>query len=108
MKTKTVTKYYCQFCDKEFGNEADAKEHEKGHLSQPITLQEAIEKMENAICNIDLSDDYLLDHEETTRPEIFGGDYVYGIAVVPASFALILAKRLLQETKDETELIPYK
>lgn len=103
-----MIKYCCRFCEKEYDNQTDAINHEKEHLEKELmTLQEAIERMENAVANNDLSDLYLLKHNEKTRCEVFGGDYVYGMAMVPASFALILAKRLLQETKNEEEVIPY-
>ena len=74
---------------------------------EKIRLSEAIEKMRTAIRNRDLTDGYLAEHNSATRSEIFATEWPYGITVVPCTFALTLAERLLELTGDDEEQVPY-
>lgn len=108
MFVKQIEKYFCQLCHKEFSSETEAKEHEYRHLQKPITLATAIAYMETAVSKYDISDKYLLTNGLPTRREVLGGEYSYGITMVPASFALNLAKLLLAETKNDKLPIYYE
>lgn len=108
MFVKQVEKYFCQLCHKEFSSETEAREHEYHHLQKPTTLATAIAYMETAVNKYDLSDKYLLTNGQPTRREVFCGEYNHGITMVPASFALNLAKLLLAETKNDKLPIYYE
>lgn len=45
-----------------------------------------LEEMENKMGNRDLSDDYLREHNLSTREEIGIGEYAYGITMIPCSW----------------------
>lgn len=72
-----------------------------------LLLSQAIEIMGDAIRNRDISDMHLCleDVGHTTRKETFAGEYVYGITMVPCSFAIQLARKVLEKEGDQ--FIPY-
>lgn len=61
-----------------------------------IILSEAIKEMENAIRSRDYSDAYLTTNSIVTRRESFAKEWCYGITMVPCTFALQLAKKVLE------------
>lgn len=76
-------------------------------FSRGITIAEAIEQMRTGIKMRDLSDEHLAERGLPTRQEVFAMEYPYGITVVPSTFALKLAERLLKLTGNGNEVIPY-
>lgn len=109
-------KYFCNFCNASFDNQLDCENHEKSHdlenkdydMETEISLKDAIETMENAIKRTDHSDELLESENCETRHEMFCGEYLYGISVVPASFACNLAKELLKITNNPNMIIKYE
>ena len=63
-------------------------------------LNQLIEIIEETCRSQDLSDGYLIDHNQSTRHNIGIGEYAYGITMVPASWVLPYLKEL-KEIKDE-------
>lgn len=70
-----------------------------------LMLSEAIEQMSNAIQNMDLSDGFLKRRKCTTREDFFAGEWSYGITAVPCTFAIQLARKVLEKEGDQ--FIPY-
>ena len=73
-----------------------------GNQDKGIMLSEAIAQMKNAICSRDLSDELLLEEDNTnwTRYQAFCGEWCHGITMVPCTFALQLAKEVLKTKGD--------
>lgn len=72
-----------------------------------LMLSEAIQQMREAIRNFDLSDSFL--EKESDSPPLrdwaFCGEWSYGITMVPCTFALQLAEKVLKAEGDQ--FIPY-
>lgn len=51
-----------------------------------MKLEKLLEEMEEKMNNKDLSDDYLLENNCSTRDRIGIGEYSYGIVMVPCSW----------------------
>lgn len=68
-----------------------------------ILLSEAIKEMEEAIYKSDLSDNYLNNYceESCDREKVFAKECEYGITMVPCSFAIQLAKKVLEHEGDQ-------
>lgn len=77
-----------------------------------ILLSEAIKQMEFSIKQWDLSDEYLKEHFKCVdnsfnlRKGSFAGEWSYGITMVPCSFAIQLAKKVLEKEGDQ--FIPFE
>ena len=65
-----------------------------------MKLSEAIDEMRSAMCAKDLSDNYLKKKDDLTRIDTFCGEWSYGITMVPCSFAVQLAEKLLDVVGD--------
>ena len=70
-----------------------------------LMLSEAIEKMHEAISNRDLSDKTLRKERCSTRKDDFCSELSYGITMVPCTFAIQLAKKVLEIEGDQ--FIPF-
>lgn len=66
-----------------------------------ILLSEAIQEMETAVNQFDLSDAYLKRHRNLTREDCFACEGPYGITMVSCTFALQLAKKVLEKEGDQ-------
>lgn len=76
-----------------------------------ILLSEAIKKMEEVMKDWDLSDEYLQEYYKEDfwvrdRKRVFGLLQEYGITMVPCSFAIQLARKVLELEGDQ--VIPYQ
>lgn len=65
-----------------------------------MKLSEAIDEMRSAMSSKDLSDNYLKKKNDWTRIDTFCGEWSYGITMVPCSFAVQLAEKLLDVVGD--------
>lgn len=65
-----------------------------------MKLSEAIDEMRSAMSAKDLSDNYLKKKDDLTRIDTFCGEWSYGITMVPCSFAIQLAEKLLDVVGD--------
>lgn len=65
-----------------------------------MKLSEAIDEMRSAMSAKDLSDNYLKKKDDLTRIDTFCGEWSYGITMVPCSFAVQLAEKLLDVVGD--------
>lgn len=72
-------------------------------LSKGLMLSEAIEQMKDAIRRGDLSDSYLQEvrYDNWTRSDCFCGEFCSGISMVPCTFALQLAEKVLKAEGDQ-------
>lgn len=70
-----------------------------------LMLSEAIEQMHEAICNRDLSDKTLRKRKCSTRKDEFCSELSYGITMVPCTFAIQLARKVLESEGDQ--FIPF-
>lgn len=67
-----------------------------------ILLSDAIERMERNISSSDLSEEYLKqDPVNDLRLDSFGLEWLYGITMVPSTFALRLAKKVMEYEGDQ-------
>lgn len=66
-----------------------------------LMLSESIEQMREAICNRDLSDKTLRKKRCSTRKDDFCSELSYGITMVPCTFAIQLAKKVLEIEGDQ-------
>ena len=78
--------------------------------SQGMLLSTAILKMKNEMQRRDLSDRYLRETggaiDTDTRRAVFAGEWSYGITMVPCSFAIQLAEKVLAAEGDQ--FIPFE
>lgn len=65
-----------------------------------MKLSNAIDEMRFAMSAKDLSDNYLKKKDDLTRIDTFCGEWSYGITMVPCSFAVQLAEKLLDAVGD--------
>ena len=100
---KSVT-WSCEICGKSFDDKEECLEHEKSHLPSKMTLGEALKNLQHAN-NCSSSEKTLLEEGLTSHLEMFGGEYLKDLCVVPASFALNLARKLYEVTKDDSMII---
>lgn len=72
-----------------------------------LMLSEAIERMRDAIRSRDLSDEFLQEYKNNnwTRDDCFCGEWCYGITMVPCTFAIQLAEKVLASEGDQ--FIPF-
>lgn len=72
-----------------------------------LMLSEAIEWMRDAIQRRDLPDEYLREHgnDDWTREDCFAGEWKYGITMVPCTFAIQLAEKVIASEGDQ--FIPF-
>ena len=71
-----------------------------------ILLSEAINRMQGAMRR-DYSDKWIKEREPSqTRDEVFGGEWCWRISMVPSSFAIQLAKKVLASEGDQ--FVPYE
>ena len=96
--------YYCQLCGEKFFNSEECKNHEYSHLPSKMTLEYAIKELE-AASNHSCSEKTLIEEGLTSHSEMFGGEYLKDLCVVPASFALNLARKLYKVTKNKDMII---
>lgn len=77
--------------------------NKKKVLSKGLMLSEAIEQMKDTIRRGDLSDSYLQKarHDNWTRSDCFCGEFCHGISMVPCTFALQLAEKVLKAEGDQ-------
>ena len=73
-----------------------------------MNLDDLLNEMSEKIRNRDLSDEYLREHNNSTREEIGIGEYAYGITMIPCEWVyeyLSDYKRVLKENEHKTEKI---
>lgn len=76
-----------------------------------MNLDDLLNEMSEKIRNRDLSDEYLREHNNSTREEIGIGEYAYGITMIPCKWVyeyLSDYKRVLKENeklRQERELV---
>lgn len=77
--------------------------NKKKVLSKGLMLSEAIEQMKDAIRRGDMSDSYLQEvrSDNWTRSDCFCGEFCSGISMVPCTFALQLAEKVLKAEGDQ-------
>jgi hypothetical protein len=67
-----------------------------------MNLDDLLNEMSEKIRNRDLSDEYLREHNNSTREEIGIGEYAYGITMIPCEWVyeyLSDYKRVLKENE---------
>ncbi len=70
-----------------------------------MNLDDLLNEMSEKIRNRDLSDEYLREHNNSTREEIGIGEYAYGITMIPCEWVyeyLSDYKRVLKENEELT------
>lgn len=68
-----------------------------------MNLDDLLNEMSEKIRNRDLSDEYLREHNNSTREEIGIGEYAYGITMIPCEWVyeyLSDYKRVLKENEE--------
>ena len=73
-----------------------------------MNLDDLLNEMSEKMRNRDLSDEYLREHNNSTRDEIGIGEYAYGITMIPCEWVyeyLSDYKRVLKENEHKTEKI---
>lgn len=68
-----------------------------------MNLDDLLNEMSEKIRNRDLSDEYLREHNNSTREEIGIGEYAYGITMIPCEWVyeyLSEYKRVLKENEE--------
>ena len=68
-----------------------------------MNLDDLLNEMSERIRNRDLSDEYLREHNNSTREEIGIGEYAYGITMIPCEWVyeyLSEYKRVLKENEE--------
>ena len=68
-----------------------------------MNLDDLLNEMSEKIRNRDLSDEYLREHNNSTREEIGIGEYAYGITMIPCEWVyeyLSEYKRVLKENQE--------
>lgn len=68
-----------------------------------MNLDDLLNEMSQKIRNRDLSDEYLREHNNSTREEIGIGEYAYGITMIPCEWVyeyLSNYKRVLKENEE--------
>lgn len=70
-----------------------------------MNLDDLLNEMSEKMRNRDLSDEYLREHDNSTREEIGIGEYAYGITMIPCKWVyeyLSDYKRVLKENEELT------
>ena len=73
-----------------------------------MNLDDLLNEMSEKMRNRDLSDEYLREHNNSTREEIGIGEYAYGITMIPCEWVyeyLSNYKRVLKENEELKEYI---
>ena len=76
-----------------------------------MNLDDLLNEMSEKIRNRDLSDEYLREHNNSTREEIGIGEYAYGITMIPCEWVyeyLSDYKRVLKENEELKRLVAQK
>jgi len=76
-------------------------------MNNEINIEEFIEEIKEKMLHRDLSDEYLREHNHSTREEIGIGEYAYGITMIPCEWILPFLEdlKLAKESlKDKCEI----
>ena len=73
-----------------------------------MNLDDLLNEMSEKIRNRDLSDEYLIEHNNSTREEIGIGEYAYGITMIPCEWVYEYLSDYKRVLKENEELKEYK